>query len=653
VSGVVFPNNAPQGGRVFVDAYGADPTGVADSTAAFVAAQTAGGSAYVLVLGEGTYTLGTSADIGTFGPNQSMVGQGASATKLSYKGNGTCVAVYNSAFSSSAVGGSFAGFTIDGSSAGSSAVGMSWGNLCTGRGNDIAINNFTGASSIGLSFKNGASAWSEASQWTAIDLSGNTVGVQFDTGSFDYSIYQFLIYATAGQDGVRLQNNAALEGCRIEVRGNFVAGSGNTAAVIAVDRGASSGTSRIDGAQMYVNVECDGSTGTGHYTVLLGGGSSSMFTGTGVLQFNDETISFQGVSITGSATFGFGGLVHDHALGKMQNGDAAAFQGATQWNVKGSLTTNTSAQVYTHFADVQAFQLGNGATTLALYEAPNNRARRIELLIAQPASGAAGTITWPSSVYFPGGRPVLSTANGAVDRVRLTYLPSSGNWYGELTGAGYVNSGTAGAVAVIDTTAADIAPNGTRAAGSVGLAADAGHVHPSLMVRSASDNGYLAWNADPAVIPGTFTPTSGTIYVAGILLRNTVTAGHVTTGLVSTAASGVTSGQNFIGVYNSSGTRLAQTGIDSAYGSTFSLVSTAVSAGSLSAGLYWVLWLMNASTMPELARVGGIMGALTNAGLGSATAFTATAGTGQTALPSSFTPSSLSLNSQAPWVALS
>src|SRR5579864_7501911 len=76
--------------RIYVDQYGADPTGATDSTAAFVAAQNAGGSgAYVLVLSVGTYVLGTSSDINTFGAQQGMIGQGSAHTKITYKGNGT------------------------------------------------------------------------------------------------------------------------------------------------------------------------------------------------------------------------------------------------------------------------------------------------------------------------------------------------------------------------------------------------------------------------------------------------------------------------------------------------------------------------------------------------------------------------------------
>ncbi|HEU0266714.1 MAG TPA: hypothetical protein VFQ70_03730 [Candidatus Saccharimonadaceae bacterium] len=640
--------------KLYVDSFGADPTGATDSTAAFVAAQTAGGSgAYQLVLGVGTYTIGKSGDIKPFGRHQGMEGQGQSLTTLTYYGSATAIAAFDSSFdSTNSIGGSFSGFSIDGTNAGTNAIGMSWGNLLCARCHDISIYSFSG---VGLQMKNsGSTAWSEEAEWTAIRLDSNAINVLWDTGSFDYSTYDFVIIALAGQDGLRLQNDAALEGVKLSIQGNFITGAGNTAAVIAIDRGNSSGTSRIDGAQIYINVESDGSTGLGHTTILMNGSSSSQFTGTGVLFFRNDATPFQGYTNTNGAQFGIAGVVNDPTLGEMSTSDALAVAGGSTWRTSGTLTSVNDAQIYLQFADVQAFQLASGSTALAFYGQPDKRARRIELFIAQPSSGAAGTITWPPNVLFPGGIPSLSSTNGAVDRVRLTYIASSGNWYGELT-ANYKNSGTVSVPAVIDTTAGDISADGLQAAGTTGLAADAGHTHPSLTPWSASDQGYITWNADPALLSGTFTPTSGTIYVSGLFIRKPSIIAHVTTGVTGTVPAGVTSGQNFIGLYNAAGTRLAQTATDTSYNSagTYSVVSTSLSGGMLSPGFYWIAWLMNATTMPSIIRIGGIMGSLTNAGLYSTTARGATAGTAQTALPPTFSPSSLSLTSDIPWVALS
>jgi hypothetical protein len=316
---------------------------------------------------------------------------------------------------------------------------MSWGNLGIGRCADIEIKNFTGATAVGLKFRNGTTLvnWSEEAEWTGINIANNTVNVLFDTGSFDYSLYQFVINASSGQDGIRLQNDASLEGCRLEVRGNFKAGAGNTASVISLDPGNASGTSRIDGCQIYVNVECDGSSGTGHFTLSAAGSSTSQFTGTGVLQFNDETISFQGANLVSAPgpLFGFSGRVVDHVLGKMSPGDALTVQGGSQWTEFGSLATAFPATIFLKSGDLQAFRLANGVNTAA-FGSNLDRARKIDLFLAQPAGGAKGTVSWPGNVVWPGGTaPALKANNGAVDRIRLLYLPSETAWYGEIVGA--------------------------------------------------------------------------------------------------------------------------------------------------------------------------------------------------------------------------
>jgi hypothetical protein len=621
---------------VYVDAHGADPTGATYSDTAFAAAQAAAGSgAYQMVMGSGTYKL---AGAYTFGRYQGLTGPGSAFCTISYTGTGTCIAAYDSSFNSSeSFGGKFGGFAINGAGAGSAAVGMSWGNLGAARCNDITIVNFTGASSIGLDLHNG-SGWSEEGEWTAIRLVSNTVNVCYDTGSFDYSLFQFVIVAEVNQNGVQLQNSCALEGVRFELRGNFIGGAGNTGCVFAIDPGNPSGASRIDKAQMYVSVESDG-TGTGHYTVQMGGGSSSQFNGTGVLHFlngGEGAPPFQAGTFVG--TYGFSGIIDETGLGDMVNGDSAAFWGGTQWNVRGSLTGGWGGTLYTQYADVQCLQLSSGSNAWAFANVPAIRARRMELLIAQPASGGAGTITWPGSVTWQSASPpVLQTANGAVDRIRFTYLPATSTWYGEYIG--------------LDQSSADITANGTLALGATGKGADAGHVHPSLVAVSAQDRGYLAMNGYPEYLGGALTPVAGTIYLAGILVRQPITVAHVTVFVQSPEASGVTANENFIGLYNAAGTRLAQTATDSAYTSaTYTPVPVALSAGAITPGLYWVAWLMNASAMPELSKVGGgVSSAMSNVGL--SPVLYATGGALQTSLPASgLTPAAAST---VPWVALS
>jgi hypothetical protein len=54
-------------------------------------------------------------------------------------------------------------------------------------------------------------------------------------------------------------------------------------------------------------------------------------------------------------------------------------------------------------------------------------------------SGGPMTITWPTSVKWPGGSaPPLSSAEGAMDAVRLTTFNGGGNWYGYILGQNFM-----------------------------------------------------------------------------------------------------------------------------------------------------------------------------------------------------------------------
>jgi hypothetical protein len=419
---------------------GVDPTGVADSTTAIAAAQTAAGtSPYVLVFGIGTYLIGTSGNLVTFGPNQGLVGCGSALTEINYVGSATCLAVYESSFSSGSVGGPFRGFSLSGYSATGSAKGLSWGNLQAARNNDITISGFPGD---GLYLHNGnaTTEWSEQAEWTAIKLVQNASGIVFDEGSFDYGIFQLLIVANSGQNGVTLQNAATLAGERFELRGNFTAGAGNSAWVIGVDpAGGGSGTSSMTAASMLVNVECDGSTGTGHTTIAMDGSSSTQLTGNGTLNFLNGTVDFTGMTPVASLNgiFSFSGTINEPTLGSLVAGDAHAFTGGTNWTEAGSLSTNyaySGMDIYPQFGDFQSYILPNGAITVAGFSsAPYKFARRVTIFFKQPSSGSAGTITWPANVKWSGGSHALSSASNAIDKVELVYLPSENTWYGVVT----------------------------------------------------------------------------------------------------------------------------------------------------------------------------------------------------------------------------
>lgn len=175
-----------------------------------------------------------------------------------------------------------------------------------------------------------------------------------------------------------------------------------------------------------------------------------------------------------------------------------------------------------------------------------------------------------------------------------------------------------------------------------------------------SANGFIAWTADPWVAP-----TSASVGVPKYLYLNAVyiQAPAVTEKAwfhISVAASGVTSGANWITLYNATGTLVASAALDAA-ATTPGLQSIPwKTAAALSPGMYFVGIVFDATTMPQLYRSSESLLAAMNANLTPAAYRTsiAMAGTTYTTPPSSITPSSntqsISPNDAQPyWLAIS
>lgn len=157
----------------------------------------------------------------------------------------------------------------------------------------------------------------------------------------------------------------------------------------------------------------------------------------------------------------------------------------------------------------------------------------------------------------------------------------------------------------------------------------------------ASDHGLTAWTYDPALVANGTTSTSGTVYLMKLVLRYSATINKVMLSITN-AASGVTANQNFVGIYDSTGSRLAVTtagSIDAGIASSGVLTATLSTSPTLAAGTYWIGFVNNATTPVQLGRMGSFA-STPNANLSQANYRFAVNGTSQTSLPSSITPSS-------------
>jgi hypothetical protein len=231
---------------------GADPAGAADSAAAFAAAVAAMPTRVVwanpnlntgatatypvgtLLLGQGTYKIGSAADIPNLGPFVSVIGPGHDVCTLSYYGAGDCLRTFNGVRPASdtldnlsAWAGRLDGFTIDGPNAQAGACGLHYGDCEGGSlGSDLYITNFSQGTlttvpvlSLGTTSGSGGTLPSGALFWqvTAVNRSGETIASNTVT-------------ATPGAGGTQVLNWTAVTGAtgyRI-YRGPGTAGTPNT-----------------------------------------------------------------------------------------------------------------------------------------------------------------------------------------------------------------------------------------------------------------------------------------------------------------------------------------------------------------------------------------------------------------------------------------
>jgi hypothetical protein len=162
----------------------------------------------------------------------------------------------------------------------------------------------------------------------------------------------------------------------------------------------------------------------------------------------------------------------------------------------------------------------------------------------------------------------------------------------------------------------------------------AGH---ALRAPQAADHGLRAWTFDPRFCGATAAvATSGTLFLSGMFVTESFAATALYWG-VSVTPTTQTAGQNFVGLYDSTGTLLTSVGVDSDTSSTG--LKTATINVPVTPGTYWAGFLFNAATAPQLPRCAGTGGtaSLINVGLAGANQLYATNGTGRTSMPATIT----------------
>ncbi|MYZ35470.1 MULTISPECIES: hypothetical protein [unclassified Streptomyces] len=169
-----------------------------------------------------------------------------------------------------------------------------------------------------------------------------------------------------------------------------------------------------------------------------------------------------------------------------------------------------------------------------------------------------------------------------------------------------------------------------------------------------TDQGLLAWNYDPAQCSSSAAPTSGQlrlIRLPGLVSNQLITAVRLH---IAVAPVTPTAGQNFVGLYDGNGTRVAVSAdCTTAFTTTGEKSIPLTSAYNASLGTYYVGILANAATPPSFSLCASMSAATANIGLTAATCRFGNGPAGQTTLPATVTMGSLVLSLNCTWVGVS
>lgn len=169
---------------------------------------------------------------------------------------------------------------------------------------------------------------------------------------------------------------------------------------------------------------------------------------------------------------------------------------------------------------------------------------------------------------------------------------------------------------------------------------------------SAKTHGLVGWTYDPSGANQNLTVGSGQIVMGKITLLTVTTINNILYSLAS-SGSGMTSGQNFVGLYNSSGTRLAvsadQTTNMGSSGEHIAPVTTV----TVEPGDYYVVILMNGTGIPNLHASLSTGTGLTNVNLSVGSLRASTLSGTFTSLPASITMANQGGSGYLTWFGLS
>ena len=173
------------------------------------------------------------------------------------------------------------------------------------------------------------------------------------------------------------------------------------------------------------------------------------------------------------------------------------------------------------------------------------------------------------------------------------------------------------------------------------------------VVSTAVDQNLITWNFPPGTNMVATTITSGTVNMSKIWIRQNLTVTNMVAG-IGTVGAALVAGQNFAGLYDSTGTRIGVTADQTAaWGTTGGKVMALTAPVAVTPGPYYVAILSNAGTTPAFARGSALVASIANINTTAVDGVWTTGPAGQTSLPASITMASRTLTGNAMWVGAS
>jgi len=170
--------------------------------------------------------------------------------------------------------------------------------------------------------------------------------------------------------------------------------------------------------------------------------------------------------------------------------------------------------------------------------------------------------------------------------------------------------------------------------------------------------GYAGWTYDPHILPagiaGVAIPNAGVAFLWKVPVAVPVSVTTIRSYLV-TAGVTLTTAQNFAGLIDSTGTKIATTADQtSAWGGATGVIDMTLTGGpfTIQPPFCWITIVFNGTTGPSFARTTNLSASFANGKLTAANSKYGSILTGQNSIPASITPGSITQTSQTYWGAI-